>query len=242
MTTQESTTQETVQSEVTAKITDKSIKVTPEIKAVLDGIKDELGLSWNDLVAELITTYQQQKPSTLEFTSEEEKIIGEATQTGITRDELFKIGILSEAKKRASMANTFNLTDMSDEILFDPKGTQDGKSLKTVTGIGEERISRTVAAVMAINNATDDKDKKSCITQGLVFTLCGVNRNALNKYFAQFETMISDHNLKHDLDPNSNRKGNGYNWLAMLASFEIELGISPKTIGAIARFKDLGHK
>lgn len=239
---QESTAQETVQSEVTAKNTSKTVKIENEIKAVLDGIKEETGLSWNDLFSELITTYQQQKPSSLEFTSEEEKIIGEATQTGITRDELFKIGIMSEAKKRASMANTFNLTDMADDILFDPKGTQDGKSLKTIAGIGDERIDRTVKAVMAINDNAKKPEQKSCITQGLIFTLCGVNRNSLNKYFAQYETMISDHNLKHGLDPNSNRKGNGYNWLVELSQLEYELKIEPKTIETIARFRNLGNK
>jgi hypothetical protein len=140
------------------------------------------------------------------------------------------------------MASTFNLTDMDNDILFDPHGKQDGKSLKTVTGIGDERISRTVSAVMAINDKATEKSQKSCITQGLIFTLCGVNRNALNKYFSQYETMINDHNKKHDLDPNSNRKGNGFNWLVELADLEYQLGIDPKVITTIARFKDLGNK
>jgi hypothetical protein len=95
---------------------------------------------------------------------------------------------------------------------------------------------------MAINDKATEKSQKSCITQGLIFTLCGVNRNALNKYFSQYETMINDHNLKHDLDPNSNRKGNGFNWLVELSELEYQLGIDPKVITTIARFKDLGNK
>jgi len=221
----------------------KDVELDPMLKQQLDALKDDLKLSnQGELIEFLLSQYQQSKASPFEFTPEEENIISEAVQTGITRGELFKIGIMSEAKKRVSMANTFNLTDMPDEILFDPHGMQGGKSLKTVKGIGDERIDRTVKAVMAINDKATKKGHKSCITQGLIFTLCGVNRNTLSKYFSQYQEQIDTHNKKHGLDPNSNRKGNGFNWLVELTYLEYQLGIYPKVITTIARFKNLGNK
>lgn len=240
MTTEKTTEQTIEQSPATAKSV--SVKIDPEIKSQLDVIKDELGLTWNDLFSHLISQYQQQKPSTLQFSKEEENLIGEATKTGISQDELYKTGILSEAKKRVSLADTFNLEDMTDETLFSPNGTQDGKSLKTIAGIGEERVNRTVKAVMAINDKATEKSQKSCITCGLIFNLCGANRATINKYFESYKVMIEDHNFKHGLSPNDNRKGTGFNWYIQLAELEHNLGIENGVITTLARLKNQGNK
>lgn len=241
--TTEKTTEQTIDNAAKSK-SSPSIRgsVSEEVKTDFDALKDELGKNQGELIAFLLAQYQQQKSLAIEFSTEEENIINQATQTGISRDELFKIGVMSEAKKRVSLTNTFNLEDMDNKTLFSPNGTQDGKSLKTIAGIGEERVSRTVKAVMAINDKATEKSQKSCITCGLIFNLCGANRATINKFFESHKTMIEDHNLKHGLEPNDNRKGNGFNWYVELAELEHNLGIENKVITTLADLKNLGNK
>lgn len=201
----------------------------------------ELGFkSHGELIEYFKNLHQQQSSLAIEFTPEEEEMINQVTQKGISREEIFKIGILSEVKKRYVIADNFNFVDMPYDVLFDPNGTFQGKSLRSVAGIGEERVKRTVQAVMAINDKAEEPEEKSCITAGLIFTLCGANRATINKFLELHKGMIDDHNFKHNLTVATNRKGT-YNWLAQLASLELKYEIEPKIIKTIARFKDMGN-
>jgi hypothetical protein len=157
------------------------------------------------------------------FTKEEEEIMGKAINLGIDQNKVFKMALVAAAKKELALAE-FDVSNMTDELLFDPEGHVADKSLKSVTGMGPERVKRTVKALMDLNNEATTFKRRFCVTRGLVFTLCGSNRASINAYFDENEKAIDSHNDKYGLLPSANRKGVGWNWHKELSALERRYG------------------
>lgn len=159
----------------------------------------------------------------LSFTEEEYRLLERFETLGLDQNKVFKPAIIGAVKKELALAE-FDVSNMSDELIFDPDGRVGDKSLKSVTGMGPERVKRTVEALMELNNKATNFKRRFCVTRGLVFTLCGSNRASINAYFEENEKTINSHNFKYGLLPSANRKGVGWNWHKELSALEQRYG------------------
>lgn len=129
------------------------------------------------------------------------------TNSGLTLIELVKEGLLQRARYYNSIAiKQADFKNMSTETLKN----------STVKGAANYRIENAVQTLINHNNNQPEKDNKVCITKGMIFKLTGSNRQTINKYFDEQKIGISDHNNKHSLTEDDNRKGKGFDFKALI--------------------------
>ncbi|WP_375514655.1 hypothetical protein [uncultured Nostoc sp.] len=89
--------------------------------------------------------------------------------------------------------------------------TEDLKSdsYKTHPGRAEELTRRAIYALEIHNNNCTEKAQKWHINQTAIQSLTGSKPATIKAILGNYQTRIDDHNLKHDLNPYDNRKGNG---------------------------------
>ncbi len=129
------------------------------------------------------------------------------TNSGLTLIELVKEGLLQRARYYNSIAiKQADFENLPDAILKN----------STVKGAANYRIDRAVEAIKNHNNNQPETEHKVCLTKGIIFKLTGSNRQTINKYFDEHEIGIKDHNNKHGLTEDDNRKGKGFDFKALI--------------------------
>ncbi|HEY9675384.1 MAG TPA: protelomerase family protein [Waterburya sp.] len=106
--------------------------------------------------------------------------------------------VISGTPTKVSKKPTRDWESVSKEELF---GTN-GKSPAKGTGATEERIERTVNAIMAWNNQfphDQNPERKWSINNRAVRDLSGVNGIAVKEWLEKYHGKVSDHNHKHSI-------------------------------------------
>ena len=147
-------------------------------------------------------------PELEQYTVDERKEINDAVaNSGLTLEAIIKEGTLQRARYLNSIAQQqAKLDSMSTDELKDA----------TFKGVSRHRISQAVEKIREHNDRQTEKKNKVCITRGIVFKITGSNRSNINKFFDEYEVMISDHNHKHELTDKDNRKGKGFDFNQLL--------------------------
>lgn len=153
-------------------------------------------------------TLKNQKSETLDLTTEESQMIERAVElSGMSKKELNKRGLLSEAKTAITLAKR-----QADLHNTDPNELRK----MTFSGVATARIQQAVTKVMDYNDSQTEKKNKFCITESLIHKLTGSNQKAVRDFFETYHTTIDDHNQKHSLTKVDNRKGKGIEFKEML--------------------------
>ncbi|MEM7758067.1 MAG: hypothetical protein AAF298_08075 [Cyanobacteria bacterium P01_A01_bin.40] len=147
-------------------------------------------------------------PELEQYTVTEQKEINDAVaNSGLTIEAIVKEGTLQRARYLNSIAESqAKLESMSRDELKEA----------TFKGVSRHRISQAIEKIREHNDQQTEKKNKVCITRGIVFKITGSNRSNINKFFDEYEVMISDHNHKHELSDADNRKGKGFDFQQLL--------------------------
>ena len=184
-------------------------------KPKLEELAKALNLSMGDAVDWLIensnkissTDSVAALPSEQYSIAEQQEIDNAIVNSGLTIEAIAKEGTLQRARYLNSVAKSqAKLESMSESEL----------KQATFKGASRHRISEAVAKIKEHNDQQTEKKNKVCITKGMVFKITGSNRNNINKFFNEYEVMISDHNHKHELTDKDNRKGKGFDLKELL--------------------------
>ena len=191
--------------------------ISDEDKALLDDLTKKAGKSQGELLGLLIRNYQNISKDDSGISleafnlsdSEQREVKNALVNSDSQLDIVARDGLLQRSRYLNSIADKqAQLESMSDEQM----------QKATFKGAANFRIEQAINTIIEHNNCQTEKSNKVCITKGIVFKLTGSNRQTINKWFTQHETMIDDHNQKHSLTDADNRKGKGF-------SFEKLLGI-----------------
>ena len=191
--------------------------ITDEEKQLLDRLTKKLNQSQGELIGLLIRSYENlsNRDSVIsieafDLSSEEQQEVENALINSDSQlDVVARDGLLQRSRYLNSIADKqAQLESMSDEEM----------QKATFKGAAKYRIEQAIEKIMNHNDSQPEIQNKVCLTKGIVFKLTGSNRQTINKYFADHEVMIDDHNGKHELTDKDNRKGKGF-------SFEQLLGI-----------------
>lgn len=182
--------------------------ITEEQKAEFEAIGKELGLSnQGQIIGALLKAYRELQEvkesmqSDFQLSDDEQELLSKAVEySGMSRNEIIKRGAIAEAKKTVSLVkHQADLENLSDEEL----------KKKTFAGVAALRIQQVIEKVMTHNDNQPEKQNKFFISPSLIFKLAGSNRAAINNYFEKYQLSIDDHNHKHNLTVDDNRKGKG---------------------------------
>ena len=191
--------------------------VSDEDKALLDRLTKKTNKNQGELISYLLRSYEQlsDRESVLSLEAfnlsgtEQQEVENALTNSDSQLDEVARDGLLQRSRYLNSIADKqAQFESMSDEEM----------QKATFKGAANYRIEQAIETIMNHNNSQPEKSQKVCLTKGIVFKLTGSNRQTINKYFAEHQIMIDDHNQKHSLTDSDNRKGKGF-------SFEQLLGI-----------------
>ena len=191
--------------------------ISDDDKALLDRLTKEQKTNQAKLISEALRCYDQHQKQedvlsleAFNLSSEEKQEVEKAkTNSGSELEVIARDGLLQRSRYLNSIADKqAQLESMSDEEM---------RSC-TFKGAANFKIEQAINTITDHNNSQSSKSDKVCITKGIVFKLTGSNRQTINKWFAQHQTMIDDHNQKHSLSNADNRKGKGF-------SFEQLLGV-----------------
>lgn len=186
-----------------------------ENKPKLEELAKVLNLSMGEAVDYLIEnshlinqTENVTAPELEQYSVTEQKEIDLAiANSGLTIEAIAKEGTLQRARYLNSIAQ--------QQAKLDSMSADDVKNA-TFKGVSRHRISQAVEKICEHNNQQTEKKNKVCITRGIVFKITGSNRSNINKFFDEYEGMISDHNHKHELTDKDNRKGKGFDFNQLL--------------------------
>lgn len=189
-----------------------NVSTTEETKTEFEHIQNLEGFStYGETLALLIAAYQELKQINsleLKLTDEENQLVEDAVNlSGMSRNEITKRGLIAEAKKAVSLAK--RQSELSEAAPEDLKKM-------TFRGVAATRIEQIIIRIMEHNDSQPEKQNKFCITESLVFKLTGSNRKAITDYFDSHRILIEDHNQKHQLTNEDNRKGKGIDIKSML--------------------------
>ncbi len=186
-----------------------------ENKPKLEQLATALNMSMGKAVDWLIENSNQitqsedvATPHLEQYSVAEQKEINDAiANSGLTIEAIVKEGTLQRARYLNSIAaSQAKLESMSRDELKEA----------TFKGVSRHRISQAVEKIREHNDQQTEKKNKVCITRGIVFKITGSNRSNINKFFDEYEVMISDHNHKHELTDADNRKGKGFDFKQLL--------------------------
>lgn len=197
--------------------TNPRISVKPEDKKAILQVAAQQGLSklkLGETIKFLIDFYQEHQnnqttsnPLEQYDLAEQQEIKTAITNSGSSLEAITIEGTLQRARYLNSIATSqAKLDSMSESELIE----------STFKGVSKHRISQAVERIKNHNDLQTEKKDKVCITRGLVFKLTGSNRQNINKFFAEYSVMISDHNQKHQLTDADNRKGKGFDFKQLI--------------------------
>jgi hypothetical protein len=184
-------------------------------KPKLEELAKALNLSMGEAVDWLIDNSHriakgsnETTPELKQYSVAEQKEINDAvTNSGLSIEAIAREGTLQRARYLNSIAvSQAKLESMSNDELKEA----------TFKGVSRHRISQAVEKIREHNDLQTEKKNKVCITRGIVFKITGSNRSNINKFFDEYEVMISDHNHKHQLTDADNRKGKGFDFNQLL--------------------------
>ena len=194
-----------------------SVRTSKDLKEKFIALAKEKKLNYGQLLALLLDNYEKNSASTsinhqsLKLSPDDLKEVKDAeTNSGSSLLEIVQAGTLQRARYLNSVSKKeSNFDNLTDEELKE----------KSFKGIAKYRINQAVETIINHNDRQAEKANKVCLTRGMVFKLTGSNRATINKFFDDYEVMISDHNNKHSLTDKDNRKGKNF-------SFEKLLGVN----------------
>lgn len=197
------------------KITKLGCQISKDDKATLDQLTKKLKMTQSDLISHLLNNYKPLSDSesvlSLEVFSlsgsEQTEVENALINSNSQLDVVAKDGLLQRSRYLNSIADRqATLETMSDEEMQNA----------TFKGAAKFKIERAIETIMNHNDSQPEKKNKVCLTKGMIFKLTGSNRQTINKYFADHEVMIADHNGKHELTDANNRKGKGFSYEELL--------------------------
>lgn len=175
---------------------------TKNLKAENKKLKDKLNkVKFGELSYPLLgLTVHHNQDGTLK--EDEIKIVDDAIKnSGLSLEEIVRSGTLQRAKYFNSIAESqAKLDSMSESELKE----------QTFKGVANYRINQAIEMIQNHNDSQTEKSNKICLTKGIVFKITGSNRQTINKFFDSYQTLIEDHNNKHQLTDSDNRKGKNY--------------------------------
>ena len=189
--------------------------ITTDEKAILDSLTKKLKQSQGEVIGYLLTSYNQlnNRESALSVESfnlsgaEQREVENALINSNSQLDEVARDGLLQRSRYLNSIADKqAQLESMTDEEM----------KKATFKGAANFKIEQAVNTIISHNNSQSEKSRKVCITKGIIFKLTGSNRQTINKWFAEHQTMIDDHNQKHSLTDADNRKGKDFDWQELL--------------------------
>jgi hypothetical protein len=175
------------------------VEAIEKVKAIAKETKQDLG----SLLIAMVSAYENaQYQNGFELTVQEELEVTEAVATGVTRSELLKTGLLSQARKVKSQAGKL-------EALKTSIATGQDNITTTIKGSADLRIDRAVKAVFAHNDCQSDIGNQWFITATAIQKLTNCNMPAIKSYLSTHQSKIDTHHTKHGLteDTNRGRKG-----------------------------------
>ena len=189
--------------------------ISDEEKVLLNRLTKKLGKSQGEVIGLLIRScMKKSEPDaviSLEAfklsSSEQSEVENALINSNSLIDEVARDGLLQRSRYLNSIASKqAQLESMSDEEIRS----------STFKGAANFKIEQAINTIIEHNNSQTEKSDKVCITKGIIFKLTGSNRQTINKWFADHEVMICDHNQKHSLTDTHNRKGKNFNWDELL--------------------------
>lgn len=147
--------------------------------------------------------------SDLELTEAENEIVEQALKnSGLTKKQLMKRGLLAEAKRENSIfERRQNLSELKPSDL----------KRQTVRGVAAIHIEKAVKEIMNHNDyAGTNPEDRIFINQRVVAERSGSNMPAIKKYFEEHQSEIDAHNSKHELTSNKREKGYKFDVNAIL--------------------------
>jgi hypothetical protein len=191
--------------------------ITNDEKAILDRLTKDLKMSQGEVIGYLLRSYKQlsnrEQVISLESFNlsgvEKREVENALTNSDSQLDEVARDGLLQRSRYLNSIADKqAQLESMTDEQM----------QKATFKGAANFKIEQAVNTIIDHNNQQPDSSDKVCITKGIIFKLTGSNRQTINKWFAQHQIMIDDHNQKHSLTDADNRKGKGFSFQELLGA------------------------
>jgi ketosteroid isomerase-like protein len=202
------------------KIDTTSVRMTKETHRNLAKIRKELNLTISETIDELITAYRESQNLKQQLEDTQNTVaMGEISYTLLGLDgeqittvqdaennsgqdlkTIVRYGTLQRAKYLNSTMGKKDFESMSEDEL---KAT-------TTKGSAYHRITQAIEFIKNHNDNQSEKKLKFYISSSLVFKITGSNRRSINQFFKQYQTMIDEHNNKHQLTDMDNRKGKGF--------------------------------
>ena len=189
--------------------------ISDDDKALLDRLTKDLKMNQGEVIGYLLRSYEQlnNRESVLSLKafnlsgSEQQEVKNALINSDSQLTEVARDGLLQRSRYLNSIADKqAQLESMSDEEIRS----------STFKGAANFKIEQAINTIIEHNNSQTEKSDKVCITKGIIFKLTGSNRQTINKWFADHEVMICDHNQKHSLTDTHNRKGKNFNWDELL--------------------------
>jgi len=193
------------QTQITGK--DDAQKLAVEaFKALVDSKKsDDKSITSATVFLSIWEAYQSAQniaDNDLQLSDSEELEVLEAVATGVSRADLLKTGLLSQARKVKSQAGKL-------EALKTSIATGQDNITTTIKGSADLRIDRAVKAVFTHNDCQSDIGSQWFMTATAIQKLTNCNMPAIKSYLANHQSEIDTHHKKHGLteDTNRGRKG-----------------------------------
>ena len=180
---------------------DKSdvVEAIETVKAIAKETKQDLG----SLLVAMLSAYQSAKnDSALQLSDSEELEVLEAIETGVSRADLLKTGLLAQARKVKSQSGKL-------EALKTSIATGQDNITTTIKGSADLRIDRAVKAVFTHNDCQSDIGSQWFMTATAIQKLTNCNMPAIKSYLANHQSEIDTHHTKHGLSEDTNRGRKG---------------------------------
>ncbi len=197
-----------------------SVRMTKDTHQSLIKIRKELGLTISETIDELIRVYHQSQDLKQKLENTQNTVaMGEISYTllGLDGEEITTVQNAKNNSGQDLKTIVKDGTLQRAKYLNSTMGQKDFESmtedeLKNTTSKGSAyfRISQAIETIKSHNDSQGEKKLKFYISESLVFKLTGSNRRSINQFFKQYQTMIDEHNSKHQLTDMDNRKGKGF--------------------------------
>ena len=178
---------------------DKSevVEAIEKVKAIAKDTKQDLG----SLLIAMVSAYQSAQnvaDNDLHLSDSEELEVLEAVETGVTRADLLKTGLLSQARKVKSQAGKLEALRNAPSV--------EALKASTIKGSATINIDNCVKELMSHNDKQTDIDTKWFISASTISNLSNSNMTAIKAYIVSNQSEIDSHHAKHGLTVETNTK------------------------------------
>ena len=167
------------------------------VKAIAKETKQDLG----SLLIAMVSAYQSAQnvaDNDSQLPDSEELEVLQAVATGVSRADLLKTGLLSQARKVNSQAGKL------EALRNDP--SVEALKASTIKGSATINIDNCVRELMSHNDKQIDIDKKWFISASTISNLSNSNMVAIKGYIVSNQSEIDSHHAKHGLTLETNTK------------------------------------